>query len=75
MRKLNGTVRVWERVRVWRPSLVEERDSVGKRALLTCGKVPDLHLNTQAPSLMFKSVQDWKLLEYVEKPCQIPPHG
>lgn len=66
-------------MRVWRPSLVEERDFVGKRALpgalLSSGKVSDLHLNTQAPSLMFKSAQDWKFVENVEKSCQISPLG
>ena len=35
----------------------------------------DFHMNTRAPSLMLKSAQDWKFVENVEKPCQIPPLG
>lgn len=53
----------------------EERESGGKRALLSNGNVSILYLNTQTLSLIFKSVQDWKFVENVEKPCQIPPLG
>lgn len=74
--KAHLTVMIWDRVSCLAAIFGgEERESGGKRALLSNGNVSVLYLNTQTISLIFKSAQDWKFVENVEKPCQIPPLG